>query len=420
MTDQVKNALIAVFVFAAFGIFAFIIVFLQPRVGDEEQILRVRFSNVDKVTTGTRVTFAGRPVGEVVEIRDIEVPRQEQLHGGYIYSYELVLNIDSGVKVFNTDEVSLRTSGLLGERTISITPRYPKKGQKVKIITENDVLFATETGSLEETFAGFGEFAQKAEDAFDAINAQLKEIDKEELWKHVGETARNLSEITGALNEPNEWTKILKNVSKFTDKINELGDQFGGTLNSADEMFDNLIVSSEQLVDITDKGVHTMENVDKVAEDIANGRGTIGRLVGTDDLYLRTTSLFSKAETILDDINHYGILFQNDKGWQRLRARRRNLLNCLRTPQQFRNFFQDEINEISTSLSRVYTVLRKTECMCPPECLLADPCFASLFADLLRRIEGLEENIMNYNQQLIDYTYDPCYRPGRCPTQLCQ
>lgn len=408
MTDQIKNALIAVFVFSAFGIFIFIVFFLHPKVGDEEQILRVRFSNVDKVTVGTRVTFAGKPVGEVVEIREIEVPRLDQLHGGYIYSYELVLNVDSEVKIYNTDEIALRTSGLLGERTISITPRHPKKGQKLKLITEDQVMYATEGGSLEDTFAGFGEFAQKAEDAFEAMSAQLNEIEKEKLWKHVSATARNLSEITGALNMPGEWSGLLKNISKFSEKLNDLGEQFGGTLNSADEMFENLIVASSDAMEITDLGKELATNANDVLKGVKDGTGTVGRLLVDEDLYLRATSLFSKGETIMDDINHYGLLFQNDKGWQRLRARRRNLLCKLRCPQEFRNFFQDEVNQISTSISRVYHVLKSTECCCPPEYLLADPCFANVFAELLRRIEGLEENIKNYNQQLIDLNDYPC------------
>ena len=109
----------------------------------------------------------------------------------------------------------------------------------------------------------------------------------------------------------------------------------------------------------------------------------------------------SKAETIMDDINHYGLLFNNDKGWQRLRARRMNLLVKLENPAEFYNFFNDEVNRISTSLSRVTSVLNDTYGFCAPPDLLCDPCFESVFADLLRRIEGLEENIKLYNQQLV-------------------
>ena len=45
-----------------------IIMFLKPSVGDGKQILYVRFSDVNNIPIGTRVIFAGKPVGEVVAI----------------------------------------------------------------------------------------------------------------------------------------------------------------------------------------------------------------------------------------------------------------------------------------------------------------------------------------------------------------
>jgi phospholipid/cholesterol/gamma-HCH transport system substrate-binding protein len=132
------------------------------------------------------------------------------------------------------------------------------------------------------------------------------------------------------------------------------------------------------------------------------GEGTLGQLLVKDDLYLRVTSVMSKAETLMDDVNHYGLLYQNDPHWQRLRARRMNLMYKLRCPQEFRNFFEDEIDEINTSLSRVYMVLEgSSSCYCDPD-LLCQPGFEKLFADLLRRINGLAENIKLYNQTLVE------------------
>ena len=119
MLDQTKNLLIGLFVLVATTIFIYILLFLHPSVGDEGQTLRVRFSNIDKVGVGTRVLFAGHPVGEVVSIQEVESAREQRhLHNGYVYIYELVLQIDTSVEVYTTDEISIRTSGLLGEKSI--------------------------------------------------------------------------------------------------------------------------------------------------------------------------------------------------------------------------------------------------------------------------------------------------------------
>jgi phospholipid/cholesterol/gamma-HCH transport system substrate-binding protein len=113
MNDPIKNILIGLFVFAAGILVVFVILFLHPTVGDDAQTLRVRFANIDKVSVGTRVTYGGKPVGEVVEIRDIEDQKDARKAGkdGFVYIYELVLQLDSKVNTYNTDQVSLRTSG---------------------------------------------------------------------------------------------------------------------------------------------------------------------------------------------------------------------------------------------------------------------------------------------------------------------
>ena len=104
----------------------------------------------------------------------------------------------------------------------------------------------------------------------------------------------------------------------------------------------------------------------------------------------------------MNDINHYGLLFHLDKNWQRLRARRLNLLCKLRSPQEFRNYFNDEIDQISTSLSRVSMVLENQGCVQMAPRLVQDYQFSKVFAELLRRVKQVEEELKLYNIQLVD------------------
>lgn len=366
MPDQLKNALIGIFALAGLAILGFIILFLHPQTGDERQTLIVRFADIDKITPGTRVNFAGKPVGEVAAIEEISSPRDQRIHGNLIYPYQLVLKIDSHIKVYNSDEISVHTSGLLGERSVAITPKHPKKGVELRQVTDKDILYAAEAISLEETFAEFHDFAQKAEAVIDGVLDQLQDIRRNKIWDNLGETTKNLADITSELNVPSNWKEMLANFTAFSGKIN-----------------------------------HAAENIVDISGRTVKGEGTLGRVIYRDDLYLQLKSVLSKGTTIMDDINHYGLLFQNDKGWQRLRARRMNLLQKLQNPAEFQNFFNDELDTISTSLARVSEVLNMTYCVCPPEDLLCDRDFESLFADLLRRVESLGENIKMYNQQLV-------------------
>jgi phospholipid/cholesterol/gamma-HCH transport system substrate-binding protein len=388
MINQAKNVLIGVFLISAVAIVTFMLLFLRPSVGDEAQILRVRFADIDKVTVGTRVTFAGNPVGEVVAIRELESARHERIaRNGIVYVYELDLAVDSGVNVYNSDQIALRTSGLLGEKSVMINPEPPKPGQKLRLIN-NEIIYADETGSVEDTFREFKEVADRFDIALDMFIENLNEIQKNRIWDNLGVITQNVSDITTALNVPEDWSNTLNNVQDFSEDLLVLAGR-------ADDTF-------TQLQDV-------LENVDKITtngnilvQDVMDGKGSLGKLLVTDETFLQLSSILGKGETLMNDINHYGVLFHLDKGWQRLRARRLNLLQRLQTPQEFRNYFNDELDQISTSLARVSMVLDETYGKCDPCCLLQDPCFTQVFAELMRRISLLEEEITMYNGQLVD------------------
>ena len=107
MGEQTKNMLIGVFVIASCAVIIWLILFLKPGVGDGKQTIYVRFSSINQINVGTRVLFAGKPVGEVVAIQEIYDARQKPIADvlGEIYCYQLVLKVDSSVKVYDTDEI---------------------------------------------------------------------------------------------------------------------------------------------------------------------------------------------------------------------------------------------------------------------------------------------------------------------------
>lgn len=405
MADQVKNLMIGLFVTAAAAVVIFILMFLHPRIGDEGRILHVRFTDIDKVTIGTRVTYAGKPVGEVIGIEEIEEGRGGKTDSsGHVYIYDLTLRVDSKVKVFNTDETALRTSGLLGEKNIDITPIAPQKGQ-ILVEVDSQPIYAIPTGSVEETFKEFKDAADKLQEALVSINEIFTQVKENKLIDKITDTVENIESFTGAMNKPTEISDIIRNIRKFTNSLNASWNNVDKTIHDIDEAA------------LTVKTL--MGHGQVIFEKASNGEGTLGKFLVSDDVYLRTSSIMSKLETTLDDINHYGLLFQSDKGWQRLRARRLNLLQKLSTPQEFRNYFNDEIDQIMTSLSRVYMVMNEVERNPCCNDLMQDKEFTKVFAELMRRVTMLEEEVRMYNSQVIEnqvHTTElgspPCYPQG--------
>lgn len=381
MADQMKNMMIGIFIMAAILILVFVILFLHPYVGNRGKVIHAIFSNIDKVNVGTRVNYAGKPVGDVVEIKEVEFGRAGPVDSqGRVYLYELALRVDSSVNVYNTDEISLRTSGLLGEKNVEITPYAPKPGQ-VLVQIDNEVIIAKETETIEDTLKQIREIGVKVERALDGITDVVEEVKEYKLISKVTRIAENVGDITKALDKPKE-------LSEFIDHIHTLSVKANKSWEKVDLALDDL--------------KETLTHTNKISGTIVQGKGTIGKLVIDEGLYLQLNSLIGKAETIFDDINHYGLLYHTDKGWQRLRARRMNLLQKLCSPQEFRNYFNDEIDQISTSISRVGMVLEKDNCN--PCCcdLMLDKEFKKVFSELLRRIKTIEEELRMYNIQVVD------------------
>jgi hypothetical protein len=100
MGDQIKNMLVGLLMIAACAFTISLILFLKPSVGDAKKTYYVRFSNINGIGVGTRVMFAGKPVGEVVAVDEIYDARKQPSDTlGRVYFYQLVLKVDSSVTI---------------------------------------------------------------------------------------------------------------------------------------------------------------------------------------------------------------------------------------------------------------------------------------------------------------------------------
>ncbi|HRD54800.1 MAG TPA: MlaD family protein [Parachlamydiaceae bacterium] len=388
MIDQAKNFMIGLFVIAAISIVIFILLFLHPSVGNEELVLRVRFADIDKISVGTRVTFAGKPIGEVVAINEVEETEKDRIgRDGKVYVYELILRADSSINVYNTDEIAAKTSGLLGEKSVVITPLPKKPGETLRVVS-NDILYANEQGGVDDALKELRKIGNKIDTTLSAIEEAFNDLNKQHLFEKMAATAENLKSITSALNKPDEWSETLSNFHNLSAKMNK-------SWKTVDVSLKNILKATANAKTFTGDGV-------TIIGDMKEGRGTLGGLIRKDDLYLKLGALLSKANVTLNDIGHYGLLYHSDKGWQRLRARRMNMLYKLQNPAEFSNFFNDEIDGISTSLERVNMVLSDTESTLSPCCLGLNRDFTKVFRELLTRVKELEESLNMYNQQMQD------------------
>lgn len=325
MSTSIKNVLIGFFVLSALGIMIFMLLFLHPKVGDNAKTLRVLFTDIDKVNIGTRVTFAGKPVGEVISIKELPDARNSRTTDkGDIYVYELILRVDSSVEVFNSDIISLRTSGLLGERNVEINPQPLKKGEKL-VQVDDKLIYAAQTTSMEETIQQIWQLSEQFSVILNDIHLILDDVKEKKIVSTIQTVVNNTAEISEKVNHSLQTVdSILENVYSLTDRahrswttvdrtldnFHELSLKAEHSISSVDSVIDNLQTGSKNVVTLTEKANEIMSYTQE-------GKGTLGQLFIGDDFAIQLKSLIHKGEGVMNDINNYGLLFHLDKRWQR-------------------------------------------------------------------------------------------------------
>ncbi|MEM8727334.1 MAG: MlaD family protein [Chlamydiota bacterium] len=395
MVDYIKNMLIGLFVLVACALIVGIILFLEPTVGDGKETLIVRFSNINGLSVGTRVMFAGKPVGEVVAIEQIKQARKELTDEmGQVYFYQLILHVDSSVHVFNTDEITIQTSGLMGEKSIAIIPRSPPKGVKPAPITAAVPVYADSIDPLESAFNQLSRLSEKLEGTLDNVIAWIDQ-NGQRLGAAIRSFDEAMYEASTALSRVNKTDligEIQSGIENFSTAMRDIGytvDRIHAT-----DLFENLGITIRN-------ARNASYLLGQLTDYIALGKGTIGKLLVDDDTYLRLTAILSKHDTMMNDVNHYGFLFNLNKEWQRTRLKQATVLNALNTPQNFRDYFNKEIDLINTSMSRLSMLIERAENSPERKKIFETNLFQKDFAELLRCSQALYDNLKLYNQQLM-------------------
>lgn len=398
MTDKLKNVLIGLFVLMSILIIVATILFLQPTIGDGKKSLNVRFSNISGIHLGTRVTIAGKPIGEVEEISVVPNARNDKKDEfGRIYYYQLKLKVDSSVEVYDCDIISIHTTGLMGEKSVGINPKaFSKKPSK---IVTNDILYAKSVDYFENTANQISKLSKKADIVIDNFNSWF-----EKNGQNLSGVISSIHSLLDSIDNQKIIFSLNQSVNSFQNNMNYINQIFqtakdNKTFDKFNLLMDNMTLTSQFLCT---EGKETLENLNALSKNLNEVKGTIGRLLNSDDLYLNLGAIISKANTLFNDINNYGLLFQYSKGWQRLRTKRATILESLNNPKDFKNFFENEISDITASLSRINQLVAKAKNSSQKNKILSSETYKKNFSYLLRQVESLNNMVKLYNEDLID------------------
>lgn len=419
MSEHFKTFLLGLFVIIACASVVMALLFLRPSVGDEGQTLVVRFTNISGVNIGTRVTFAGKPVGEVVDIREIPHAREQPVDSsGHAYYYELVLAVDSHIKVYDTDVVAIHTTGLLGEKSVSIMPSILNREHPAHL-AQGEIMYGSSGDAVDELVDQLSSIGAKATTALDSIN-QLIEANATEIHQTIISIHEAATHFDTLVQDANQLGLVpamesaATHIASFSQKADAIAAdleaaEFGKNLGSIADSLSSVLFAIDQpdalkstienLASVT-QGIKdslpdlqtTLQNARTLSTALADGKSTLGKLMVNDDLYEQLSVILSRVDLLMSDINNYGILFHMNKGWQRLRSSRATSLENLSSPSDYMTYFQTEIDQINLALQRLCSLLEQGETSLSTDTLQT---FRDALSNLQSRLQTLEEMIKN-------------------------
>ncbi len=305
------------------GIFALIVLavlsYMTFKVSGKEWLhkegytLYVYFSNVSGLDEKTKIKVAGVDAGVIEKIA---------LEGNRV---KLSLRIYPEIRLYRDAVASIKTSGLLGDKYLEIKPGTEKielkEGEIIQRVHEpmdiDDMIYK---------LAGIS-------DSFQTLTKNINDIfGTEETKKALKETAANLAKLTKNLNtavtaNDRRLKKTLEGINTLTVSINKLVEDNSSEITDtvsnlrvlsaeAPEMVKELKGAAKELKSLLkenrpkiarlmEKTDKTMSSVQKVAEKIEKGEGTIGKLVTDERLYESVTKAASGIENTIARIERF-------------------------------------------------------------------------------------------------------------------
>ncbi len=261
-SDNVK---LGIFVVAAILLFVLAIYYL----GSKQHLFRTNFvvytdfRTVKGLKTGNNVRFLGIDVGTVAAITIIN----DSL-------IRVKMSIDEDVKQFikKDSKVEIDNEGLMGSKIITIFPGT----MRANIVHEDDTLESTETVNVEDILSELERTTGYTTRVATDLSEVARKINQGEgdLGKLVNDNTFK-SELDLATREINLLVQELRHVvSKFNDPDNDFGKLLND--NNITERFasigNNLDSASVSALSLT-------QELNKAAEEINYGKGTIHRLI---------------------------------------------------------------------------------------------------------------------------------------------
>ncbi len=279
--------------------------------------LKARFESVEGLVEGAQVQIAGIKVGQVKQIRF------DQDTGKALVILEIKDEYRDSIP--RDSRLLMRTKGLLGDRYLVIEPGKPntrkfRPNEEFRLVVE-----PTDTEKIIETLSVVSEDVKQIAREFRRQIIDKKGGEKignilsntETASKEIRDVlARNRQKLDRTFTNIDEASqsanRILTDNKENINKTLEGASGFATTLNrlvtdnkqKIDNTIDRVAKFSGNLENSGPKFERMASDFSEVAGDLREGRGTVGRLIQDETLYVQATSLVGDVRRLAHGIQY--------------------------------------------------------------------------------------------------------------------
>ncbi len=317
MSDEAKVGIFVVIV-------AIIFIVLSMKIGElslskkSTYSITLVFPSVEGLKVKAPIELAGVQVGSVASI-DLNKD----------YSAVVTVNINEDIRLPIDSTASISTKGILGDKIITITP-----GISANTITSGGNLPRTRVPpSVDHLLMQVGELVENLTQLSESLNAAFGDP---EVMRDIAMNIRDLTADSSSLVAENKdnMTTILTNMKEISHDFTFVSqnlittsdniDQIAASINSGhgtlgklvrdDQLYNSMVETMESLQNVTHNMkadstlgllmsdntlyydlVSISDNLKIITDEIASGRGTMGRLVRDDEVYTKLKETLENA-----------------------------------------------------------------------------------------------------------------------------
>lgn len=307
ISKELKTGLLAV---ASIAVIIFGFNFLKGKdYFDNSNIYHAVYENVEGLVVSAPVTINGFQVGKVQEINFADNS------GNLVVTF----SVEEDFRFSRNSVVEIYSSGFIGGNNLGIQTEYDpdnlaRSGDTLKGSIQQGVLDQV-TGKLAPLEAKVQGTLTNLDSLLINLNQVLDEKSKENIKTSIAELRVTVTQFKAASIRVND----------FLENNNE---SISNTLANLDKTSANLAVISDSLARIefgntVNSLQQTVENMNGLIGQLEEGRGSLGKLLGDEELYNNLTGASSQLEQLLKDMKenpkryvHFSIFGKRPKPYE--------------------------------------------------------------------------------------------------------